>query len=105
MKQINDMRDFFKSKYKDMPVFVAGDYNDTPESASIDLMETSFVDLCQRVHYKSSNPESVESKRNYPQFTFLVPGKKRCLDYIFLHRNRFELTNDILIEKMTLPKQ
>ena len=85
----------------DFPIFIAGDFNDVPESDSIqNQMETEFIDLysMKDIHYprapynmtqikqfredmkgkKDENDSSIRIKphRNYPEFTTYKYRKK-----------------------------
>ena len=85
-----------------IPVLVAGDFNDTPMSAAINLMEKNFIDLHvlkTEVMRKSGLALSDDCKKSlYPDFTLACnPLKKEakkaidyfCLDYIFVLSNRY----------------
>lgn len=44
-QQIQALTTFFSQNYKEMPVLIGGDFNDTPESVPIQLMKHDYVDL------------------------------------------------------------
>ena len=45
-EQVNLIRKFFQENFQEMPVFIGGDFNDTPESEPIARgMKSEFMDL------------------------------------------------------------
>jgi len=47
--QVKQIKNYFssESKFKDIPIFIGGDFNDDTVSAPIDVMEEDYIDLCQ----------------------------------------------------------
>ena len=46
LKQTNMIKDYFDYNYQDLPVFVAGDFNEEPQNEPIrDVMDVAFKDL------------------------------------------------------------
>tara|TARA_B110000285_G_C15020619_1_gene561363 strand:- start:371 stop:568 length:198 start_codon:yes stop_codon:yes gene_type:complete len=45
-KQALKLTDYFKEQFQDIPVIIAGDFNEQPENLPIsNVMEANFVDL------------------------------------------------------------
>ena len=45
MKSVKTLIEKFKTQFADIPVIIAGDFNDVPKSKVIDTMESNFTNL------------------------------------------------------------
>lgn len=73
LSNVNEINDVIK-KYSDMPVIVAGDFNDIPSSRTHTAMKENFMDVW-------------EVKGEGEGFTFHTENPDKRIDYIFLHKN------------------
>ena len=88
MKQTQVINDYFKANYKNMPVIVAGDFNEVPENSSIkDVMSIYFSDLYSEI------AEELKLDEHMPFTTFKYRQNegwvKRTIDYMFIARNDY----------------
>ena len=84
VEQCNMIKDFFDKNYRDIPCFMAGDFNEEPQNEPIKIMKQSFVDL-----YSTIDNDTEE----HPQFTTWKFREKdggwvrHTIDYIFIAKN------------------
>ena len=118
MTQASIIKEYFFRNIRNIPVFLAGDFNDFPWSRPVRFLENTFVDLFtigSNQHKYPANHPSV--KATYPDYTLICdtntfgtlssqkskfdlepseskkPEKPaleyRCLDYLMVLRNSY----------------
>jgi len=92
LEQANQIKAYFAENYSELPIFVAGDFNEEPESEPIqDIMKSAFTDLY-------SLAQGPVAEREHPAFTtFKFHAQegwvKRTVDYIFIAKNDYYKKN------------
>lgn len=82
---------YYADKYRDIPVFIAGDFNEEYQNEPIaDVMDSSFQDLYSIMQLENDSQSPPE--KQHPAFTtFKYTAEegwvKRTIDYIFIAKN------------------
>lgn len=89
VKSTNVIKDYFADKYRNIPVFIAGDYNEEPQNEPISkIMKENFVDL-YTIKQKQEDVDQFTNGPEHPEFTTFKFREnegwvKRTIDYIFM---------------------
>ena len=84
VKQTEAILNFFTENYSDLPVLVAGDFNDSPKTEPIKVMNIQFVDLFNLCQQNDS-----DQALTILHYREAYGVQKRTIDFIFTARNKF----------------
>ena len=104
--QTMNIVDNFSQKYKDIPVFVAGDFKVGPENYQIaNIMNLAFLDLYSITKYQEGD---ITQPNQHPAFTTMKYKMKegwvkKTTDYIFMAKNQYLKNRGVIIQEYLDP--
>lgn len=70
VQQCQQLCEYFKSNYQNIPVIISGDFNEEPQNQPIkEVMESEFIDLYSQMKIQAQTYNSSDKLENHQKFT------------------------------------